>query len=356
MPGDATLSLLGVTELGERIYREVVADSTTSIQNAARSFGLSDDRAMAELETLRSLGLVNRLAVDGEYSAVDPRFAIRVLADRTADQLNRIRDAVPQLAATFDDAQRSQADPSLSRIVSGADEVGGWYNRLEHQAGFEFLAFDRPPYVLATSNPLEEVVLGRGVVWRAVYAAASLDEESAFDDLRRLVAIGEEARVTTDLPVKMAIADRRIALVSLVMSGSAPVALVTEAEPLVNALIELFDSHWRRAVPIPTERSELETMTQHRMHRPSSLGGRDAADAGAPTAAGATGAQTFRPATDAERALLALFSTGLKDEMIARQLGVSARTVRRRSRELLHELGAANRFQAGAEAARRGWI
>ncbi|MFB2599933.1 hypothetical protein ACEXQE_19275 [Herbiconiux sp. P17] len=342
MPGDATLSLLGVGELGERIYRQVVADSTTSIPATARTFGITDEHAKTELEALRSLGLVNRLAVDEDYSAVDPRFAIRVLADRTADHLNRIRDAVPQLAATFDDAQRSQADPSLSRIVSGADEVGGWYNRLEHQAGFEFLAFDRPPYVLATTNPLEEVVLGRGVSWRAVYAAASLSEESAFDDLRRLVAIGEEARVTTDLPLKMAIADRRIALVSLVLSGSAPVALVTEAEPLVNALIELFDSHWRRAVPIPTERAELETVTQHRMPRPR--------------AAVASGEQTFRPATDAELALLALFSAGLKDEMIARQLGVSARTVRRRSQDLLRELGSANRFQAGAEAARRGWI
>ncbi|MCS5734328.1 helix-turn-helix domain-containing protein [Herbiconiux daphne] len=336
MPGDTTLSLLGVGELGERIYRAVVADSTTSVPATARTFGISEEQAMAELEALRSLGLVNRLAVDDEYSAVDPRFAIRVLADRTADHLNRIRDAVPLLAATFDDAQRAQADPSLSRIVSGADEVGGWYNRLEHQAGFEFLAFDRPPYVLATTNPLEEVVLGRGVSWRAVYAAASLTDESAFDDLRRLVAIGEEARVTTDLPVKMAIADRRIALVSLVLSGSAPVALVTEAEPLVRALIELFDSHWRRAVPIPVQRADLETVTQHRMPRP--------------------GEQTFRPATDGELALLALFSAGLKDEMIARQLGVSARTVRRRSQDLLRELGSANRFQAGAEAARRGWI
>nr|WP_284716815.1 LuxR C-terminal-related transcriptional regulator [Streptomyces sp. G1] len=54
--------------------------------------------------------------------------------------------------------------------------------------------------------------------------------------------------------------------------------------------------------------------------------------------------------------LLALLVSGLKDEAIARQLGWSVRTMRRRMSRLHDQLGAANRFQAGAVAARRGWI
>ena len=38
------------------------------------------------------------------------------------------------------------------------------------------------------------------------------------------------------------------------------------------------------------------------------------------------------------------------------QLGVSLRTVRRRVADLMDELGAATRFQAGMEAARRGLV
>lgn len=336
------LSLLGVSELGEHVYRNVVSSpAATTPEHAAAASGISAERAATELESLRALGLINRLAGDGGYSAVDPRFGIRVLADRATDRLNRIRDAVPVLAETFDSAQRASADANDGQIISGADEVAGWYNRLEHGAAFEFLAFDRPPYVLADTNPLEEVVLDRGVEWRAVYAAASFAEESAFDDVRRLVARGEDARVTAELPVKMAIADRRIALVSLSLSADDPVALITDAEPMVQALIELFDSHWRRATPVPHESHDLGDAAPRRF--PQSTGER-------PMSA------PFREATDTERSLLALFATGLKDDLIARQLGMSARTLRRRSQELLRELGAANRFQAGAEASRRGWI
>jgi len=51
-----------------------------------------------------------------------------------------------------------------------------------------------------------------------------------------------------------------------------------------------------------------------------------------------------------------LIAAGMTDEGIAHQLGVSSRTLRRKTQELMVELRAENRFQAGAEAVRRGWI
>ena len=54
--------------------------------------------------------------------------------------------------------------------------------------------------------------------------------------------------------------------------------------------------------------------------------------------------------------ILRQLQSGSKDEQIARTMGLSLRTVRRRIAELMIELGADTRFQAGAEAARRGWL
>ena len=58
----------------------------------------------------------------------------------------------------------------------------------------------------------------------------------------------------------------------------------------------------------------------------------------------------------ARRSSSASSASGAKDEQIARTMGLSLRTVRRRIAELMIELGADTRFQAGAEAARRGWL
>jgi len=54
--------------------------------------------------------------------------------------------------------------------------------------------------------------------------------------------------------------------------------------------------------------------------------------------------------------LLTLLASGRTDEAAARQIGVSVRHLRRRVARLMDLLGASSRFEAGAEAARRGWI
>ena len=54
--------------------------------------------------------------------------------------------------------------------------------------------------------------------------------------------------------------------------------------------------------------------------------------------------------------ILSLLSDGHSDSTIARESGISVRTVERRVRSLMDRLGAKTRFQAGVQAARRGWI
>lgn len=54
--------------------------------------------------------------------------------------------------------------------------------------------------------------------------------------------------------------------------------------------------------------------------------------------------------------LLEQFAAGVTDRAAQRALNISGRTLSRRAAELLRLLNSRNRFQAGAEAARRNWI
>jgi DNA-binding NarL/FixJ family response regulator len=62
------------------------------------------------------------------------------------------------------------------------------------------------------------------------------------------------------------------------------------------------------------------------------------------------------PLSEREQQVLDVLATAVKDEISARQMGVSLRTYRRYVAELLARLGAANRFQAAIVAKQRGWI
>lgn len=60
--------------------------------------------------------------------------------------------------------------------------------------------------------------------------------------------------------------------------------------------------------------------------------------------------------TPQERAILRLMLAGVRDEAIARDMGVSIRTFRRNLATLMSKIGAENRFQAGVKASAKGWL
>ena len=62
------------------------------------------------------------------------------------------------------------------------------------------------------------------------------------------------------------------------------------------------------------------------------------------------------PLDEVKFAILELLASGVKDEVIARRLGMAPRTYRRHISSLMDELNASSRFQAGLVAARRGLL
>jgi hypothetical protein len=115
-------------------------------------------------------------------------------------------------------------------------------------------------------------------------------------------------------------------MVPLAVRGHETAALVIRASTLVQPLATLFDSVWASSVPVV-------------------LGARgDVAEAGS-------------PGPDAhDIAVLGLMLTGLTDEAIGRQLGMSGRTVQRRLRALMALTGSTSRMPLGWEASERGWV
>lgn len=64
----------------------------------------------------------------------------------------------------------------------------------------------------------------------------------------------------------------------------------------------------------------------------------------------------WRPLSDREVELIMLLQVGYTDDAAARRLGVSPRTVRRMTADLMQRLGARSRFEAGIKVAQLGLV
>jgi DNA-binding CsgD family transcriptional regulator len=179
------------------------------------------------------------------------------------------------------------------------------------------LMVDSPTYV-----DLCERQLTAGRPMRGLYPVEVLGDPDRLAWVQTWADAGESVRLTSeDLPA-IGVFGSEIALVAATWGVESAGTLLVRAPSLVALVRNLFDQYWARAAPLPTS---------------------DAAEAATQDA-------------DEVRRVLELLQLGLKDESIARQLGVSLRTVRRRVAGVMDDLGATTRFQAGIEASRRGLI
>ncbi|MCF6470613.1 LuxR family transcriptional regulator [Nonomuraea sp. MG754425] len=322
---DNALSAVGVDADDERIYRDLLRRPRAALPELAAHTGRTTVALRRAFSRLEALGLVSRMAGRPvRFLPTRPDVAVAALISRREEGLAQARLAALALLAETPPTE-NQSPEELVEVVQGQAAVVQRFTQLQQTATEELLVLDRPPYAQdPTEQNVEELDrLSRGVLVRGIYDVSALEIPGKLRLAQEAVAAGEQARISPEVPMKLAIADRRSAILPLSTaasadSGSADSAVIVHSSSLLDALVTLFEVLWRGALPLPAAPSD----------------GR----AGVP---------------DPE--LFTLLAAGLKDEAVARQLGVSLRTVHRRVSELMELLGARTRFQAGLLAARRGW-
>jgi hypothetical protein len=323
------LQALGIDRDDEAVYRALVRVGEGRSADLAGSAGLPTASVTAAVARLEAIGLVT-VGPGDQVAAVRPDLAIQALVAEREAALQRSAAAARALATEYRAERPEPPHVDVADIVRGRAELQARYRQLQLGAREEVLTFDRPPYVATLGVNDDEIEhLARGAASRGLYAAAALDVPGQLDWLRAAVAAGEQARVLPDLPLKMSIADRKVALLPLTMDPASvgTIGLLIGPSALLDALVVLFETLWERAVPLDRVLS-------------GSVSPLDAADP--------------EPAVDAP--LLALLAAGLTDDAIGRQLAVSPRTVRRRVAALMERLDARTRFQAGLQARARNWL
>ncbi|MFF8595536.1 LuxR C-terminal-related transcriptional regulator [Streptomyces sp. NPDC015220] len=162
-----------------------------------------------------------------------------------------------------------------------------------------------------------------GVQVRSIFSQRLTVVPEDADHLRSKAELGVQVRLSPVVPMNMIIADEQFALLPANPEDSSAGAILARGSALVRSYLTLFEHCWHTATPYGEQ--------------------------GQP-ARGGDGL------TEQQRAALRMLASGMKDEKVARNLGVSLRTVSRMISELMQELGASSRFEAGVRATRLGWL
>jgi hypothetical protein len=321
----SVLSALGVTPEDERRYQQILPLSGTSVAGVAAALGVPVERLGEPLAGLLEHDIAT--LADGRLRVLPLAQVVSAAIAREAAATVHTRERLDDLARSipFLVAARSRPGPGEVEDLGGIDgEVSTGGNPLELLTALieetpGDLLFLRPDtWAMPRESAISRVV-GRAVASgrrsRAIYPLRAVREVP--DVLRSRTDQGEEVRVIDDLPTRLFVISGSHAIMPEPLGFADEPRLLVRQGALVAALTLLFELFWERSLAV----TEL-------------AGNR----------------------LDHRALLLRQLASGAKDEQIARTLGLSLRTVRRRVSDLLIELGVDTRFQAGAEAVRRGWL
>ncbi|MGH3859492.1 helix-turn-helix domain-containing protein [Actinokineospora sp.] len=323
------LEPVGLSESDNAVYLALVGAPKASLAELADRVHLPVGSVRRAMTRLVGAGLVTKMLTrPTRYLPAPPDTAVEALVARRRRELQDLRIAAGELALRLE-RPASSGPAGLVELLEGDEVIQHHLEQTQAQARAEVLIIDTPPYLQGAPvrNEGELANLARGVAYRCIYDRPALEEPGHFDDLVECVRAGEQARTLISVSMKMQIVDREIAIIPVSFTQTETrTRLLVRASPMLDALVQCFESLWHQAVPVAM---------------PAGSGNQGAPDA---------------PDGERDLALLTLLGAGMKDRAIARTLGVTERTLSRYIRELMDSLEADTRFQAGIQAARLGLL
>jgi len=294
------------------------------------SEGIPAPRLDPALSTLALWGLI-LLSPHGELEVPPPAEAMARHASRLERRASAARASAAALARVYYEAR----SPDLlegqlgGEVLRDIEAVGRATNEAIAHAREAVRMFrgmtvrtrqliDAP---LASHREPSVGAGGRVIDMLTIWDSAVLE----LPDVLPVMAARREGRETQRflplVPISVIVVDDRACIVEWTGDGARTGAqgLVGTSAGAVSAGRALFERFWQLATPVTV------------IDEPQELDERDAT-------------------------VLRLMAAGVADVSIARQTGISQRTVERRVRYVMERLGAQTRFQAGVQASRRGWI
>lgn len=326
------MHFLGLNEPLEKVYRILVKHNSARVDTLVERLGWSDEQVRETLQELVRISLVRpSREVPGEFRAVSPEVGLELLLAQQEADLRRYQQQIldsrvmaARLIAEYGELRQTRNSLDAEHLV-GIDTIRLRIEALARTCQSELMAFAaggaQTPENMAASKPLDRDIVLRGGRLRTIYLNSIVNDTATTEYARWLVRNGGEVRTAATLPLRMAIYDRRLALVPFDPDDSAAGAVLLHGTGVVAALCALFDRVWQTAVQFGKERQRDD----HGL-------------------------------TAQEREVLSLLSEGHTDDAIAHKLSVSVRTTRRIIADVMTRLGARSRFQAGARARDRGWV
>jgi DNA-binding CsgD family transcriptional regulator len=310
-----------------RTYAALVQHPRSTLAELAAYLDRPREAVATSLRVLCDMQAAVRLDIKGVevWDAHAPEALSEAESRRRQQEIARMHAAAARLGETFRSVRRSSRATGAITPIHEIRELLGEFEDLQQTARSGVRLVERGPFLCEGERAerlfeLKSARIQAGVRYQTLYQDTIYQDPDRLRFALSTNSAGAQARTLPDPPLKVIIADgeRAALLLHHDERRGDPIGIRIAPSPVLDLVVRTFDVLWSMAAPISVNPNE--------------------------------------PLDERDRAILTLMGMGATDDTIARRLGLSRRTVVRRTASLLERLGASTRFQAGVQAMRRGWL
>ncbi|MGW7489026.1 helix-turn-helix domain-containing protein [Streptomyces sp. NPDC054786] len=315
------------------LYRYALAHgagSGVALTELSAALVLPSSEAKAAADQLVTMGLLR--SQQGEcFVAVSPEEAAEAALgpserDIRLRRLNieKSRKQLMSFAADFESfVTPTDEHHTQFQVLDQLTEIRAVIEDLTHQCREEILTAQpggrREESVLEEAMPRDEAALKRGVRMQILYQHTARFSRGTTVYVDHVTQLGAHVRTLDDHFTRLLVFDRKTALIAV--PGKPQAAAFIREPHVVNFVTETYERLWLSAETFEGSAATRTVITD-----------------------------------DLRQSIIRLLTEGMTDASIAKRLGMSVRTCRRYIAEIMAELGAQSRFQAGYTLAARAAV
>ena len=280
---------MGLTEYEAKCYLGLFERESLTVSEISKLAGIPRPSAYEAVAKLMVKGL--SVLIPGEikrYTAADPSLlwekSLEVFDDPLETELEELEkkkklilenkktiqenrdNMIKNLKSLYKTNRANNSPLDYIEVLKDPLQVHHKFLQLCSEAKTEIMGFVRPPFTTIGGSLKETLelkkrqgdthgsVLKKGVIERSIWEIESVrDEIIPYLEKLDMRFVPGRNRVTSKLPIKMAVFDRKLVLYNFedqVAGKQSITSMVTQHLALANAFIELFEFHWEKAEPL----------------------------------------------------------------------------------------------------------
>jgi len=259
------LKKYGVSKREAEVYVALLQKSELTAPEVAKITSVTRTKCYEILQNLVKKKMCNENFKNGTktFSSIEPKIALQNILSVQEIELNRKKEAARNFGETltkiFNDKEKIDSPLDYIEVISDPGTLKAKWMEFEKSMKEEFLVFVKAPYAVNMEDNIEEETetLENKVIIKGLYEYGNLKTKEEINNLIHFMKvyqnIGEEVRVYKELPMKLAIIDGTITMISLADRISMKpelTSMIVNHPSLANAMKTVFYTYWNMGMSV----------------------------------------------------------------------------------------------------------